>query len=134
MDKEILKMPSELEQAKEQIIQLQLENHNLRQTMIDEFNRYHHWQIENEKLQAENERLKDDLKSQQMINLKQQENALDYWNALEEIKNNFMCFRSCMIPFHVGNKENLPHNMADAIQNYCESIMNKINEVIGAEE
>ena len=57
MDKEILKMPSELEQAKAQIIQLQLENHNLRQTMIDEFNRYHHWQIENEKLHAEYEKL-----------------------------------------------------------------------------
>lgn len=55
----------------------------------------------------------------------------NYRSALEEIKNNFMCFRSCMIPFHIGNKENLPHNMADAIQNYCESIINKINEVLG---
>ena len=55
---------------------------------------------------------------------------LKYFNALTEIKNDFMCFRSCMIPFHVGNKENLPHNMADIIQNYCESIMNKINEVL----
>ena len=55
---------------------------------------------------------------------------LKYFNALEEIRDDFMCFRSCMIPFHVGNKENLPHNMADTIQNYCESIMNKINEVL----
>lgn len=54
----------------------------------------------------------------------------NYRSALEEIKNNFMCFRSCMIPFHVGDKDNLPHKMADAIQNYCESIINKINEVL----
>lgn len=53
-----------------------------------------------------------------------------YAKALEEIKNNFMCFRSCMIPFHIGDKDNLPHKMADAIQNYCESIINKINEVL----
>lgn len=38
------------------------------------------------RLEQENKELKEDLKSQQMINLKQQEIALDYWNALEEIK------------------------------------------------
>lgn len=37
-------------------------------------------------LKQENERLKVELKSQQMINLKQQDIALDYWNALEEIR------------------------------------------------
>ncbi len=41
-------------------------------------------------LEQENKELKKDLKSQQMINLKQQEIALDYWNALEEIRENLV--------------------------------------------
>lgn len=53
-----------------------------------------------------------------------------YRSALQEIRDNFMCFRSCMIPFHIGNKNNMPHSMADAIQDYCESIKNKINEAL----
>ena len=54
----------------------------------------------------------------------------NYRKALEEIRDNFMLFRSCMIPFHIGSKETLPHSMADAIQDYCDSIKNKINEVL----
>ena len=43
-------------------------------------------QQENAELKAENERLKQQLKNQQHINLKQQDIALSYWDCLQEIK------------------------------------------------
>lgn len=45
------------------------------------------------RLEQENAELEKELKSQQMINLEQQEIALDYWNTLEEIRG--ICSNTC---------------------------------------
>lgn len=53
-----------------------------------------------------------------------------YKQALEDVRDKFNCFRSCMIPFHIGYSEELPHRMANQIQEHCIEIENKINEVL----
>ena len=64
------------------------DNNNHLQAIIDD------GRAENKRFREENKELKEDLKSQQMTNLKQQEIALDYWNAWEEIRNDIMSNKS----------------------------------------
>lgn len=82
-----------------------------------------------ETVEAENEKLKD--YSRRMKN--QRENYYKGFvkirNALEDVRESFNCFRLSMTPFHIGNKEELPHRMADIIQEHCNNIIQKINEV-----
>lgn len=98
-----------------------------------------------QRLKAESEELKAKYKKQSLtvLDLKTTNDLLiqecraedckqlgKYQQALEEIRENFKAFRQCTIPFHVGDKGNLPHSLADMIQMYCNKIETKINEVL----
>lgn len=62
----------------------------------------------------------------QTILKQEKENAQLKW-FIDDIKKDFKCFAQCLIRFHVGSKEELPHSMADLIEDYCNRIIEKLD-------